>query len=61
MPCIGIIALAHYSRRLTNRLRRRVKVSKQLRDSISHLRKLNEVPERPRENVLVSGINSAVV
>ena len=30
----------------------------QLRDSISHLQKLNEVPERPKENILVSRVNS---
>ena len=28
-----------------------------LRDSISRLRKLNEVPEQPKENILVSRVN----
>jgi hypothetical protein len=30
----------------------------QLRDSISRLRTLNEVPERPKENILISRVNS---
>jgi hypothetical protein len=33
-------------------------IQQQLRDSINRLQTLNEVPEQPKENILVSGVNS---